>query len=126
RSIRGVRASVNGKRCHIKARRAVVMTCGGFEANDEMKRNYFQAAPVLTGSFRGNTGDGINMCQEVGAALWHMWHYHGPYGLKHPDPDYPFAFYLKAIPMWTPGRLDQISDLGMIDAAGKAISQKSL
>src|SRR5699024_1704969 len=41
---------------------------------------------------------------EVGADLWHMWHYHGPYGFKHPDPSYPFGLYVKALPMWTPGR----------------------
>jgi succinate dehydrogenase/fumarate reductase flavoprotein subunit len=126
KTVRGVRAVIDGQTRHIKARKAVIMTAGGFEASEEMKRDYFQAAPVLTGSFRGNTGDGIKMCQEAGAALWHMWHYHGPYGLKHSDPDYPFAFYLKAVPMWTPGRLDQISDLGIIDAAGKPLSQKSL
>ena len=42
----------------------------------------------------GNTGDGIRMAQDVGAALWHMWHYHGVYGFKHPDPAYPFGFVL--------------------------------
>ncbi len=126
KTVQGLRVSIDGETRHIKARKAVVMTAGGFEANEEMKRDYFQATPVLTGSFRGNTGDGILMCQEAGAALWHMWHYHGPYGLRHPDPAYPFAFYLKAIPMWTPGRLDQISDLGVVDAAGKPMSQKAL
>jgi succinate dehydrogenase/fumarate reductase flavoprotein subunit len=32
----------------------------------------------------GNTGDGILMASEVGAALWHMWHLHGSYGFKLP------------------------------------------
>lgn len=125
KTVQGLRVSIDGQTRYVKARKAVIMTCGGFEAGEEMKRQYFQAMPVLTGSFRGNTGDGIAMCQEIGADLWHMWHYHGPYGLKHPDPNYPFAFYLKAIPMWTPGRA-AVSDLGVTDAQGKPMSQKAL
>ena len=73
----------------IKARRAVVLACGGFEANPEMQRQYWQEKPVLNAAYMGNTGDGILMAQAVGAALWHMWHYHGVYGFKHHDPAYP-------------------------------------
>ena len=43
------------------------------------------------------------MAQAVGAALWHMWHYHGVYGFKHPDPDYPFGIRPKRLPDWIPG-----------------------
>ena len=53
--------------------------------------------------YRGNTGDGIRMAQDVGAALWHMWQYHGVYGFKHPDPDYPFGIRPKRLPDWIPG-----------------------
>ena len=67
----------------IKARRAVILACGGFEADEEMKRQYWQEKPVLSAAFKGNTGDGIRMAADVGAAdLWHMWHYHGSYGLQ--------------------------------------------
>jgi succinate dehydrogenase/fumarate reductase flavoprotein subunit len=122
----GIAATIEGKSQRIQARKAVILACGGYEHSEEMKRQYFQAQPVLTGSFVGNTGDGIRMAQAVGADLWHMWHYHGPYGMKHSDPDYPLAFYMKAVPMWTPGRMDQVSDLGVTDAHGKPMSQKSL
>ena len=86
----------------IKARRGVVLACGGFEADYEMQRQYWQYAPAITASFRGNTGDGIRMALDVGADLWHMWHYHGSYGFKHPDPDYPFSIRVKRLPDWTP------------------------
>lgn len=122
----GVSVRRGGRSQRIKARCAVVLACGGFEDDPEMKRQYLQAMPVLTGSFRGNTGDGIRMAQAVGADLWHMWHYHGPYGLKHPDPSFPYGFYMKAVPMWTPGRPEMVSDLGVTDALGKRISQKTL
>ncbi len=86
----------------IKARRAVILACGGFEADEEMKRQYWQEKPVLSAAFKGNTGDGIRMAADVGADLWHMWHYHGSYGLHHPDPAFPYAIRLKRLPDWVP------------------------
>lgn len=124
--VEGVRARIAGRMVNIRARGGVVLACGGFEANEDMKAQYFQASPVLVGSFLGNTGDGIAMAQEAGAALWHMWHYHGPYGLRHPDPEFPYGLYLKAVPMWTPGRADALSDLGVVDAMGRPQPAKAL
>jgi succinate dehydrogenase/fumarate reductase flavoprotein subunit len=88
----------------IKARKGVILACGGFEANEEMKRQYWQMMPVRGAASVGNTGDGIRMAQELGAQLWHMWHYHGSYGFHHPDPDYPFAIRMKRFPDWIPGK----------------------
>ena len=42
------------------------------------------------------------MAQSVGADLWHMWHFHGCYAFKHPDPDFPFALRVKRLPDWNP------------------------
>ncbi|MBI2858213.1 MAG: FAD-binding protein [Chloroflexi bacterium] len=70
--VRGVIARQNGKPIAIRARRGVILCCGGFEFNDFMKENYLRVAPV---HFYGNpacTGDGINMCLEIGVNLWHM------------------------------------------------------
>ncbi len=99
----GIMAQRNGRLLAIKARRAVVLACGGFEANVDMQRQYWQEKPVLNAAYMGNTGDGILMAQAVGAALWHMWHYHGVYGFKHPDPAYPFGIRPKRLPDWIPG-----------------------
>ncbi|MCC6889526.1 MAG: FAD-binding protein [Hyphomicrobiales bacterium] len=88
----------------IKARKGVILACGGFEANEEMKRQYWQMTPVINAAGRGNTGDGIRMAQELGAQLWHMWHFHGSYGFKHTDPNYPFAIRMKRFPDWIPGK----------------------
>ncbi len=104
-AIRGVQLrGVDAEPEDVIARKGVILAAGGFEADEEMKRHYLVSTPVVTGSFRGNTGDGIRMAQAAGAALWHMWHYHGPYGMRHPDPAYPFGMYVKLLPMWTPGR----------------------
>ena len=32
-----------------------------------------------------------------------MWHYHGSYGFKHPDPSYPYGVRVKRFPDWVPG-----------------------
>lgn len=87
----------------VKARRGVVLACGGFEADHAMQSQYWQFRPVLSAVSRGNTGDGIRMAMEAGADLWHMWHFHGSYGFRHPDPDYPVGLRLKRLPDWTPG-----------------------
>ena len=101
----GVSVMHEGQIWHVQSGRAVILTCGGFEAADDMKAQYFVSTPALAGSFRGNTGDGIRMAQTVGAGLWHMWHYHGPYGMRHSDPDFPYGLYTKMLPMWTPERV---------------------
>ncbi len=88
----------------IRVRRAVVLTCGGFEASPDMQRQFWVERPVLNAAFRGNTGDGIRMAQQAGADLWHMWHYHGSYGFAHTDPGYPFGIRTKRLPDWQPGQ----------------------
>lgn len=102
--ISGVRVSdEHGVIRDIQSRAGVILACGGFESDCEMKSQFFSSRPVLSGSYRWNTGDGIRMAQMVGAGLWHMWHYHGPYGFRHPDPNYPFGIYTKLLPAWIPG-----------------------
>jgi len=100
--VRGLWAEGPEGRRSISARKGVILACGGFEANPEMQRQYWQLNPVLSAAFRGNTGDGIRMATDVGAELWHMWHFHGSYGFRHTDPDFPFAIRMKRLPDWVP------------------------
>ncbi|MBO6947085.1 MAG: FAD-binding protein [Rhodospirillales bacterium] len=86
----------------VRARGGVILACGGFEADTEMQAQYWQGKPVMPQAYMGNTGDGIRMAQAVGADLWHMWHYHGTYGMPHPDPNYPFGMRLMKFPDWIP------------------------
>jgi succinate dehydrogenase/fumarate reductase flavoprotein subunit len=87
KEILGVRADNRGKPVYIKARKAVVLTCGGFENNQDMIRNYLPGLPYCyTSGTPHNTGDGINMALTVGADLWHMNNYAGPsMALKVPE-----------------------------------------
>jgi succinate dehydrogenase/fumarate reductase flavoprotein subunit len=74
----------------IKARRAVILACGGFEHNRWLLEQYLQGKPFYSMAPLTHTGDGVLMAQKVGAALWHMWHVHGSYGFKFPE--FPIAF----------------------------------
>jgi len=85
----GAEAHQNGSRLLIKAKRGVILAVGGFEFDEEMKKQFVQAQPVY-GLYRGNTGDGIRMAQQLGARLWHMWHIHAGYGFKYDE--FPTAF----------------------------------
>ena len=102
-AVTGVRIDGPDGPRRIGARGGVVLACGGFEADAGMQAQYWQEKPVLPGAFAGNTGDGIRMAQAVGADLWHMWHYHGTYGLRHVDPGYRYGIRLMRLPDWLPG-----------------------
>ena len=86
----GLLAAVNGHEIAIRSRRTVILACGGFEFSSQFKLQHFELQPVYGVCGTGNTGDGIVMAQELGASLWHMWHFHGGYGFKFPE--YPIAF----------------------------------
>ena len=87
KEILGVRAERDGRAIHVKARKAVILTCGGFENNQEMIRNYLPGLPFCyTSGSPYNEGDGVSMAQAVGADLWHMNNYAGPsMALKVPE-----------------------------------------
>ena len=87
----------------IRARGGVVLATGGFEGAQDLQRQFWPMNPVLSAALVSNTGDGLRMAQMAGAALWHMWHYHGSYGFAHPDPSYPYGIRLKRLPDWLPG-----------------------
>jgi succinate dehydrogenase/fumarate reductase flavoprotein subunit len=87
REIRGVRAQSGKRPIAVKARKGVVLTCGGFENNQQMIRDYLPGVPYCyTSGSPYNEGDGITMAMSVGADLWHMNNYAGPsMALKVPE-----------------------------------------
>lgn len=72
--IRGVRATV-GERAAVFGANAVVLACGGFEANAEWRARHlgggWERAKVR--GTRHNRGDGIRMALEAGAAAHGQW-----------------------------------------------------
>ena len=71
--IHGVTAQVAGREVKVRAKRGVVLTCGGYENSPQMQQDYNQHLfwPP-TGTCYYNEGDGIKMALEVNADLWHM------------------------------------------------------
>ena len=73
-AVRGVRIEVDGVEEDLFAR-AVVLACGGFEANREWRTRYlgpgWDMAKVR--GTRYNTGDGIRMALDIGAQPYGQW-----------------------------------------------------
>ena len=70
----GVRAKHKGKKVEIRAK-AVVLACGGFESDAEMRARYLGPGWDLA-KVRGtryNTGQGIKMALEIGAMPYGHW-----------------------------------------------------
>ena len=79
-----------------KARKGVLLSCGGFENNPEMISNYFQIGYYETRPYGTpyNRGDGIKMAQSLGADLWHMNNFaNSGYGNLSAGEDYPCVIY---------------------------------
>jgi succinate dehydrogenase/fumarate reductase flavoprotein subunit len=96
REICGVVAENKEADIFIKAKKAVIMMCGGFAGNQEMLTTYIEEAPIKmypTGT-PYCTGDGIKMVIDIGADLWHMnaieW---APHSFK--VEEMPAAFWLQ-------------------------------
>jgi tricarballylate dehydrogenase len=72
--VSGVRAQHKGKVAEFHAR-SVVLACGGFEANPEMRTRYlgpgWELAKVRGSRF--NVGDGLRMALDIGAAPYGNW-----------------------------------------------------
>jgi succinate dehydrogenase/fumarate reductase flavoprotein subunit len=81
----GVRAESEGKLFNIKARKGVILTCGGFENDPRFKWDYLPVKPVMFLGNPGNSGDGIRMVQKVGADIWHMTRLACLIGFKAPE-----------------------------------------
>jgi succinate dehydrogenase/fumarate reductase flavoprotein subunit len=64
--------------------RAVILACGGFEYDEEMRDTYLPL-PLAAVGHPGNTGDAIRLARRAGASLWHMSAFFGWFAFRHPD-----------------------------------------
>jgi len=68
----GVEAEENGQTVRFRARKAVVIATGGFEWNEDMKKQFLRGPELAPTSPPFNEGDGILMGMAVGARLGRM------------------------------------------------------
>lgn len=72
KEIIGVTVSQDGNNLNIKARKGVMLSCGGYENNPEMQSNHnMPGIQLLPWGTPYNTGDGHKMAKAVGADMWH-------------------------------------------------------
>ena len=77
KTVLGVTVERGGEELNIRATNGVVLTCGGFENNRTMLKDYLGLESSAYLGTEYNTGDGINMAKAAGADLWHMHVYEG-------------------------------------------------
>lgn len=71
--IHGVLCGKNNVMLYVKARKGVVLTCGGYQNNQEMLGQFnYPGIRFCHSGTPYNTGDGIMMAAKAGAKLWHM------------------------------------------------------
>lgn len=68
----GVRAEHNGESVYYGARKGVMIATGGFEWNKELVKTFLKGKMTHPMSPQTNTGDGLIMAMEAGAALGNM------------------------------------------------------
>jgi succinate dehydrogenase/fumarate reductase flavoprotein subunit len=93
----GVEANRAGNSFRVRASKAVVLATGGFEYNEEMKKEYLLGYPTYAYGHSGNRGDGIKLAQDVGADLWHMKSVAAPMGYKFPEYAAAFTMQMPAL-----------------------------
>ena len=71
-SITGVVVEKDGSEVRVGAKGGVCMCVGGFESNRALISSYAQLPYLYPRAGAFNEGDGIKMCQAVGAQMWHM------------------------------------------------------
>ena len=70
-AVTGLTARRDGEEMVIRARKAVVLACGGYERDADLQLQFLGQRYGSLGA-SGHTGDGIRMAADVGASLWHM------------------------------------------------------
>ncbi len=72
KTILGVTYETGDATVYAKANSGVIMCCGGFENNAQMRADYLSGTTARPIAAQTNDGDGITACAKVGADMWHM------------------------------------------------------
>ena len=95
KTILGVQIKHNDVIRNVAARNGVVLSCGGFENNQNMVQNFLGQGSLAPIGTLYNQGKGIDLAIEAGARLWHMSNYdsHG-FSLNRGEPREKFAYMI--------------------------------
>jgi succinate dehydrogenase/fumarate reductase flavoprotein subunit len=92
----GVMTQKNNRPFNLRARKAVVLATGGFEYNEELKKEFLAGYPIFAYGNAGNTGDSIKLAQELGADVWHVKAVAAPMGYKFAEFESAFIMRMPA------------------------------
>jgi len=70
---------------------AVILATGGFEGDPGLADAFLPLGPTYPVGHAANTGDGLRLAEEAGAALWHMYGFFGWFSFRTPEFPSPFA-----------------------------------
>ena len=90
-SVTGLHVVHDGDESTLTAAGGVVLACGGFEADPALADAYLPVGPSWPVGHPGNTGAGLRMAQQAGAALWHMYGCFGWFAFRCAEYSSPFA-----------------------------------
>lgn len=82
KTVVGVAVDRKGEARNVHALNGVCVCTGGFEDDAKMVQDYLGVINYAPIGGLYNTGDGVKMCQDAGARLWHMSAYEGGFGLN--------------------------------------------
>jgi succinate dehydrogenase/fumarate reductase flavoprotein subunit len=90
-AVRGAVLEAPNGRNAVRAHRGVVLACGSFESDPEMRDTYLPL-PLVSVGHPANTGDSMTLARQAGASLWHMSAFFG--WLAFCTPEFPAGFTL--------------------------------
>lgn len=95
KTIIGAQIKHKGINRNIAAKNGVVLSCGGFENNQDMVQTFLGQGSLAPIGSLYNKGKGIDLAVEAGARLWHMTNYdsHG-FSLNEGKPREKFAYMI--------------------------------
>jgi len=101
KEILGVVGRNDRSKIRVKARKAVILACGGYQRNPEMFNNFnYPGVNVYNLGTPYNTGAGIWMATAVGAKLWHMSNFElMNFAIKEPSEEFNCSASLQYYPM---------------------------
>ena len=82
KTVVGVTVDRKGETRNVRANNGVCVCTGGFEDDAKMVQDYLGVIDYAPIGGLFNTGDGIKMCMDAGARLWHMKAYEGAFGMN--------------------------------------------
>ena len=91
--VTGIIAASGDRDVKVRARRGVILACGGFEYDQTMHLNYL-GQKYFGLCNPGNTGDGVRLAVDIGADLWHMNAVAATFGYKFPEFDFAIRHYV--------------------------------